>query len=108
MNMEEIALHFLCSWTLLLLTAGVARILETVPGRSVDPPPSHAKITHTHHITSVTHLLTLASQSVALGLHALVSSLAEGLVLGTLGIHLLLEGALTLPLSLGPLDLHIR
>jgi hypothetical protein len=50
-------------------------------------------------------LLSLANKSVALGLDALLSSLTESLVLGTLSIHLLLEQTLTLSLSLGLLDL---
>jgi hypothetical protein len=49
-------------------------------------------------------LLSLANKSVALGLDALLSSLTESLVLGTLSIHLLLEQTLTLSLSLGLLD----
>jgi large subunit ribosomal protein L19e len=49
-------------------------------------------------------LLSLANKSVALGLNALLSSLTESLVLGTLSIHLLLEQTLTLSLSLGLLD----
>lgn len=49
-------------------------------------------------------LLLLAGQSVTLGLDTLLSSLTEGLVLGTLGVHLFLEQALTLSLSLGLLD----
>jgi hypothetical protein len=50
-------------------------------------------------------LLLLANKSVALGLETLLSSLTESLVLGTLSVHLLLEDALTVPLSLGLLDL---
>ena len=50
-------------------------------------------------------LLVLADQSVALGLDTLRPTLAESLVLGTLGVHLILEDTLTLALSLGLLDL---
>ena len=50
-------------------------------------------------------LLGLADQSVALGIDALLAALAQSLVLGTLGIHLLLEDTLTLALGLGLLDL---
>lgn len=49
-------------------------------------------------------LLGLADQSVALGLETLLTPLTESLVLGTLGIHLLLEDTLTVTLSLGLLD----
>jgi hypothetical protein len=49
-------------------------------------------------------LLGLAGQSVALGLDTLSAALTEGLVLGTLSIHLLLEDTLTLALGLGLLD----
>lgn len=49
-------------------------------------------------------LLLTGGQSVALGLDTLLSSLAVGLVLSTLGIHLLLEQTLTVSLSLGLLD----
>jgi len=49
-------------------------------------------------------LLGLAGQSVTLGLDTLSAALTESLVLGTLGIHLLLEDTLTLTLSLGLLD----
>lgn len=50
-------------------------------------------------------LLSLAGQSVTLGLDTLGAALTESLVLGTLGIHLLLKDTLTLALSLGLLDL---
>lgn len=50
-------------------------------------------------------LLGLGGQSVALGLNTLRPTLTVSLVLGTLGVHLLLENTLTLALSLGLLDL---
>lgn len=49
--------------------------------------------------------LLLSDQSVALGLNTLRPTLTESLVLGTLSVHLLLEGTLALALSLGLLDL---
>jgi hypothetical protein len=49
--------------------------------------------------------LLLSSQGVALGLNALGTALTESLVLGTLGVHLLLEDTLAGALSLSLLDL---
>ena len=50
-------------------------------------------------------LLFLSALSIALGLDTLLPTLTESLVLGTLGVHLLLEDAVALALSLGLLDL---
>lgn len=50
-------------------------------------------------------LLFLSALSIALGLDTLLPTLTESLVLGTLSVHLFLEGTLTELLSLGPLDL---
>ena len=47
----------------------------------------------------------LVEQGLALGLLPLQTTLAQSLVLGTLGVHLLLEDAVALALSLGLLDL---
>ena len=52
------------------------------------------------------HRLVLASKLVALGLDTLLSPLARGLGLGTLGVHLLLELDLTGLLGLGLVDLY--
>ena len=49
--------------------------------------------------------LQFASQSISLGLDSFLSSLAGSLGLGTFGIHLLLDNALTLFLGLGLVDL---
>ena len=51
-------------------------------------------------------LLQLARQSISLGLDPLLSSLASSLSLGTFGVHLLLENALTLFLGLGLVNLQ--
>ena len=53
-------------------------------------------------------LLFLSALSIALGLDTLLPTLTESLVLGTLSVHLFLEGTLTELLSLGPLDLCRR
>ena len=51
-------------------------------------------------------LVVSTGQSIALLLHALLSSLAGSLGLRTLGVHLLLEDSLTLLLGLGLVDLE--
>ena len=50
-------------------------------------------------------LLVVGSESESLLLDTLLSALAGGLGLGTLGVHLLLEDPLTCLLSLGLVDL---
>lgn len=50
--------------------------------------------------------LLLAQQSISLCCHSLLLSLACGLGLGTLGVHLLLELGLTGLLGLGTVDLY--
>jgi hypothetical protein len=49
--------------------------------------------------------LLATSQSIALGLHAFLPSLAGSLGLRALGVHLLLQEALTLLLGLGLVNL---
>lgn len=50
-------------------------------------------------------LFHFACQSISLGLNTLLSSLAGSLGLGTFGVHLISESALTLLLGLGLVDL---
>jgi len=52
-------------------------------------------------------LFVLTSKSVSLGLDSLLSPLASGLGLSTLGVHLLSENLLTVCLSLGLVNLKI-
>lgn len=63
---------------------------------------------HKNRLWEFDLLLSLAGQSVALGLDTLLSPLTGGLVLSTLGVHLLLENTFTGPLGLGLLDLYSK